>query len=280
MLEPTVDNPTSDDDSVYPSIEGDAINEGQPKVYNYATEADPLSLAEELSLELFLLTKSLGVSRDGHDMISKFVNKALQMAATQSFHDSNQTDCPNRACNGTRYKDPNALIKIPSMSIKILSLSDMLASKIRNGVTRKQLLYRHHHDQIGNQSGTLDDIFNGSVYQQLKATRFNNPLDTAIGLYIDGFQPFERSTQSHTMAQVINLNLHPNERFLLHNMFQVCITPGRRKQFHLDSFLKPLLDESKTLEEQGIEVNETYRLCLTYRATRGTAATLGAGSVK
>ncbi|SAM06219.1 hypothetical protein [Absidia glauca] len=170
MPDTTVDDPTSDDDSVYPKIEGDTIDEGQPKVYNYATEADPLSMAEELSLELFMLTKSLGVSRDGHDMISKFVNKALQMATTQSpsvkvlshykskdlltrqwptsfkrfdmcprgcvvFHDSEQVNCPNHSCDGKRYKDPTAQIKIPSMSIKILSLSDMLASKKPNDVS-------------------------------------------------------------------------------------------------------------------------------------------------
>jgi hypothetical protein len=141
------------------------------------------------------------------------------------------------------------------MSIKILSLSDMLATKIRNGNTRKQLMYRHNHDQITKESGTLDDILDGAVYQQLKADRFNNPLDIALGLYIDGFQPFEGSTQTHTIVQVINLNLHPDERYLLHNVFQMCVIPGRRKPFHLDSFLKPIVDELEALYQHGIQVN-------------------------
>jgi hypothetical protein len=83
MLDPTAHHPISGEDSIYPITEGDIITDGQPKVYRYATEADPLSITEELSLELFLLTKNLGVSRDGHDMLSKFINKAMQIATTQ-----------------------------------------------------------------------------------------------------------------------------------------------------------------------------------------------------
>ncbi|KAG2216785.1 hypothetical protein INT45_009672 [Circinella minor] len=105
--------------------------------------------------------------------------------------------------------------------------------------------------------GMLKDIFDGSVYKELKPNLFPNQsmddLDLAISLFIDGFAPFEGGSSKMTIVHIVFLSLPPNERYKKKNMLQVSIIPADHTG-NLYSFLKPLMNELFILENAGMEV--------------------------
>ena len=73
--------------------------------------------------------------------------------------------------------------------------------------------------------GMLKDIFDGSVYKELKPSLFSNQsmddLDLAVSLFIDGFAPFKGGNSKMTIVHIVFLSLPPNERLAF--IFFFCI---------------------------------------------------------
>ncbi|KAG2219652.1 hypothetical protein INT45_012353 [Circinella minor] len=105
--------------------------------------------------------------------------------------------------------------------------------------------------------GMLKDIFEGSVYKELKPNLLPNQsmdaLDLAISLFIDGFSPFNGGNSKITIVHIVFLSLPPNERYKKKNMLQVSIILADHTG-NLYSFLKPLMNELFSLENAGMEV--------------------------
>ncbi|KAG2216539.1 hypothetical protein INT45_004230 [Circinella minor] len=105
--------------------------------------------------------------------------------------------------------------------------------------------------------GMLKDIFDGSVYKELKPNLFPNQfiddLDLAVSLFIDGFAPFKGGNSKMTIVHIVFLSLPPNERYKKKNMLQVSIIPADHTG-NLYSFLKPLMNELFILKNVGMEV--------------------------
>src|SRR5438477_2441425 len=87
---------------------------------------------------------------------------------------------------------------------------------------------------------------------------FNNERTVALHFSTDGVQLFLNSTQEVWPFLVLNFNLPPEERYLLHHLNLMCkynsdnflpfsLCPGPSQPKDLDSFLTPSLNELKLL---------------------------------
>ncbi|SAL95181.1 hypothetical protein, partial, partial [Absidia glauca] len=115
------------------------------------------------------------------------------------------TECPD--CHQPRYHPQHGS---PNSYVYVVSIGDILASKLYYPATRQQLLYRHSYM---NNTDNMKDIFDGKVYQALLADgKFESQYDIAIGLSIDGFTFFDGSNFQGTMVNMIIFNIHPKQR--------------------------------------------------------------------
>ncbi|ORZ04747.1 hypothetical protein BCR42DRAFT_398534 [Absidia repens] len=99
-------------------------------------------------------------------------------------------------CDKQRYlKDA-----VPLARIRVASIGDIIGAKLANPVTRKQLLYR------SNRQNNTNDIFDGQAYKNIcELGQFDMKYDVAIGLYIDEFSPFEKSSFKNTFVNMMKL---------------------------------------------------------------------------
>ena len=110
----------------------------------------------------------------------------------------------------------------------------------------KRQLYRAEYIPDGSY---IRDIFDGSVYQKLKQRDFFRfETDVALGLTLDGLNLFNSGTNDTWIVAVTNMNAPPEIRSKLENMFIVAIISGPNSPKRMDSFLKPIVEELKLLE--------------------------------
>ena len=112
-------------------------------------------------------------------------------------------------CGENRYKNPTQ--KIPKNTMTYLPLSSQLATFISNREIRELLQYRARRSLPEN--GIKTDIFDGESFQSISHL-FSGELDIALSLFLDGFQPFNKSKFSMTIVHLIILNLPPFQRYV------------------------------------------------------------------
>lgn len=112
----------------------------------------------------------------------------------------------------------------------------------------------HAHDHI-HTPGSVNDVFDGLWYRQLRATNvvinntempfphFSHPRDIALGLSMDGFAPFQRRKSTAWPLILFNYNLPPEIRFLKDYIICLGVVPGPKKPKDFDSFLWPFVEE-------------------------------------
>ncbi|KAG2216803.1 hypothetical protein INT45_013815 [Circinella minor] len=129
------------------------------------------------------------------------------------------------------------------------STSDSGDSTIRNPRSTMRMLLVS--DQLA-----MMDIFDGELYQRLKNEDgiFDNELDIALGLYVDGFDLFNNRQRSMTIFHFVIYNFNPLIRNENRNMMQVALAGGPKAPRNIDSFLKPIVDDLKNLEEKRMDV--------------------------
>jgi hypothetical protein len=99
------------------------------------------------------------------------------------------------------------------------------------------------HDQIR-------DVFDGDLYRKFHVDDlklFQDSHDIASHLTLDGFQLANMRHHEVTPVILINLNLPPEERYEKLNIRASTIGPNKPKD--LDSFLRPLVEELKQLDD-------------------------------
>ena len=77
---------------------------------------------------------------------------------------------------------------------------------------------------------------------------FQNELDIAVALYIDGFTKFSSMTIVHFLVLNFLIPIRTKQKYML----QSCIIPSTPSD--LFSFLQPVLEDFEILQNQGINV--------------------------
>ena len=140
--------------------------------------------------------------------------------------------CPNRCrlfpqfsnhpckCKEKQF-NPNGK---PIATMSYFPLARQLAYFIANNDIRSSLYQTMTQEHS---PGMLKDIFDGSVYKELKPNLFPNQsmddLDLAISLFIDGFASFKGGSSKMTIVHIVFLSLPPNERLVFIFFFILCI---------------------------------------------------------
>lgn len=112
-------------------------------------------------------------------------------------------------CKEKRYKLIEGVsTPIPTATIKILSIGDVISQLLGNEESRKLLRYRADRPVENNK---ISDYFDGQQYIKFKSEygAFENPDDVAIALYTDGFINDNKGKTSFTMIHAIILNYDP-----------------------------------------------------------------------
>ena len=114
------------------------------------------------------------------------------------------------------------------------------------------------------------DIYDGKVWKDFLAPD-NVPFlsvanNYALQLNVDWFQPFEHTQHSEGAIYMSVLNLPRHKRFLQENIILVGIIPGPKEpQLHMNSFLRPLVDDLMLLW-QGVPMKLSNGMQVLVRA--------------
>ena len=106
--------------------------------------------------------------------------------------------------------------------------------------------------QIVCDSQTYNDVYDGQIWKDFQSWKgvpfLSIPFNFGLHLNVDWFQPFERTQHSEGVIYLSIMNLPRNVRFLQQNIILVGIIPGPREpSLHMNTFLKPLVEELKQL---------------------------------
>lgn len=109
-------------------------------------------------------------------------------------------------------------------------------------------------------SCTMCDIYDGQIwndYQYINGTPFlAAPHNLALMLNIDWFRPYKHTPYSVGVIYMVVTNLPRSIRFKKENVILVGIVPGPSEPpLHMNSYLKPLVDELNSLWRVGIRVS-------------------------
>ena len=106
------------------------------------------------------------------------------------------------------------------------------------------------------QDGVYNDVYDGQLWKEFQAPDgipfLSLPNNFAFHINVDWFNPFTHTQHSEGAIYMTVLNLPRHDRFLQHDVILVGVIPGPKEPpLHINTFLKPLLDELKDLW-QGI----------------------------
>lgn len=97
----------------------------------------------------------------------------------------------------------------PTATMLYFPLSKQLSTLVANKKMRDLLLYR---SEIEAEDGVYKDVFDGSAYKGLTPDLFENDLDIALSIFVEGSNPFKGGEVKMTIVNIIVLNLPPLER--------------------------------------------------------------------
>ena len=106
---------------------------------------------------------------------------------------------------------------------------------------------------------TFCDIYDGKIwedFQYINGTPFlATPHNLALMLNIDWFRPYKHTPYSVGAIYLVVTNLPRAERFRKENVILVGIIPGPSESpLHMNSYLKPMVDELNQLWEHGMQI--------------------------
>lgn len=100
--------------------------------------------------------------------------------------------------------------------------------------------------------GVYRDVYDGSIWEKFQAPDgvpfLNLPNNFAFQINVDWFNPFKHTQHSEGAIYMTVMNLPRQERFLQENVILVGVIPGPKEPpLHINTFLRPLVDELKDL---------------------------------
>jgi hypothetical protein len=160
---------------------------------------------------------------------------------------ANSTLCP--LCGEAAYiNQPSA--RSPRKVFTFLPLLDRFKLQYNNPERSAELRYRHNYvNSEEYEKNSISDIFDGNLYKKLAEDGyFTGERDIALIGSTDGYQIFKQKTDDCWVVMFINANLPPNKRVKKENLLISAIIPGPNQPKNFNSFLRPIVDELKTLE--------------------------------
>ena len=157
--------------------------------------------------------------------------------------------CPY--CKEPRFSSPG----VPKKKFQYLQIKPLLEAMFRDKSVAKLMGYRHEYTVKQQGDNTIGDIFDGSIYnnlrdqnvevdgQKLQHKYFSDHRDVALGLSLDGCTIFNRGKNSAWPVILINLNLPPKIRTRLRWLLCYAVIPAPTMVKNLDSYLIPLYEE-------------------------------------
>lgn len=113
--------------------------------------------------------------------------------------------------------------------------------------------------EVGQHGDSVQDIWDGNFIKQLKDEGFfSDKRDLALGVSMDGIQMFQIGDFEVTPVIITNFNLPPSERYNTTSQIVLGVIPGPSQPQDLNSFLWPIVDELKLLED-GVPAWDAYK---------------------
>ncbi|GBC33798.2 transposase domain-containing protein [Rhizophagus irregularis DAOM 181602=DAOM 197198] len=137
-------------------------------------------------------------------------------------------------------------------NLPFVSIIERLKLQFKNSKRSKELLYTHNYtNNIGDLvHRDIGDIFDGLIYKELlNDAYFSNPKDVAFTASCDGYQIFRQKTDDCWVFLFINNNLPQELRVKKENLMVILIIPGPKQPQDFNSFLYPLIQEMKMLQD-------------------------------
>ncbi|CAG8854910.1 42574_t:CDS:2, partial [Gigaspora margarita] len=97
---------------------------------------------------------------------------------------------------------------------------------------------------------TIRDIYDGKLYKEiLEEGLLSDNRDIVFSASLDRYQIFEQQRDDCWVILMINNNLLPEIRVKKENLLVVAIIPGPKQPKNFNTFMRPLINELKQLEE-------------------------------
>ncbi|GBC17777.2 transposase domain-containing protein [Rhizophagus irregularis DAOM 181602=DAOM 197198] len=235
------------DDSISDSqneSESDNINS------NADNEEDNTIISDELleGLRLLYVKSNFNFSEAAFNNIYKAFNrnKMSLNKKKNTWFDKNERKC--KFCKEDRYYSNGKSRK----NLPFVSIIERLKLQFKNSKRSKELLYRHNYtNNIGDLvHRDIGDIFDGLIYKELlNDAYFPDPRDVAFTASCDGYQIFRQKTDDCWVFLFINNNLPQELRVKKENLMVTLIIPGPKQPQDFNSFLYPLIQEMKLLQD-------------------------------
>lgn len=218
------------------------------------------------SSSLYLAQKKLS---DLVNINPTFIPMCINSCCAFTDELANVISCP--WCGEAAYINQSSNMRTPRKVSTFLPLLDRFKLQYNNSRRSEELRYRHRY-VINNEDSSMGDIFDGELYKELtRDGYFTDERDIALIGSTDGYQIFKQRTDDCWVIMFINANLPPNERVKKENLLISAIIPGGRLSLpiyvvkkknllifatisgpnqpkNFNSFLRPIVDELKTLE--------------------------------
>ncbi|KAJ3525918.1 hypothetical protein NMY22_g10376 [Coprinellus aureogranulatus] len=185
-------------------------------------------------------------------------------------------------CRAPLWKEldrgPLGIARIPARKYVRQALKPWLGRLLsRPGM--ESTIYGYPRQLLARYSAEITDIWQGSVFRQLKDSSGNaffpgpiGELRLAFGMSVDGFATFQNKTAkqscSSTGIWLVLLNLPPHLRYLPQNIYLAGVIPGPNKPSNdqINHYISLVVEDLKELWRPGIHFSRTYesrhgRLC-------------------
>ena len=99
-------------------------------------------------------------------------------------------------------------------------------------------------------SGVYNDVYDGQIWKDFQDPGgepfLSLPYNFAFQINVDWFNPYKHTQHSEGAIYMTIMNLPRHDRFLQENVILVSVIPGPREpSLHINTFLRPLVDELK-----------------------------------
>ena len=188
----------------------------------------------------------------------RFIHCCINTCIAFTGTHAERTDCPH--CGEDRYVDDGNKAR---KTFVYIPLTNRLRLQYRNAVRAKALVeYRRNLLERAQAAGQdeLADFFHGHLYNDFHVKKlglFQDPHDIALHMSLDGVQLTNMRHHEVTPVIFMNLNLPPEERYLVKNILAGLVIPGPNKPQEIDTFLRPLVDELLDLDK-GVDAWDGY----------------------
>ena len=118
-------------------------------------------------------------------------------------------------------------------------------------------------------SPNFADVYDGKYFKEFKDEQglpfFDNKRNIGLLVNFDFFSPFKKSKYSLGVIYAVIINLPRRIRFLWENVLVLAIIPGPREpSLHINTYIRPLVDELLVAWSPGIKLKEPDGLFAQY----------------